>query len=114
MARCITHAFLHFVLPRHHRLRLRWIILRPSRILEQLWLIHEVILNQIICILGGHHVITRLDSRVHPTIVVRAEARIVFQTLITICLFVCGGLVVVAIERGLTRLEIGIGLVPLR
>ena len=111
VTRCIAHAFLRFSGSRHHSLRLGWIILRSSGILEQCWIIHQVILNQIIGVLWRNFVVARLDSLVHTSVVIWAEARIVLQALIAIWLFLCCGLIVVTVKASLPGFEIGIGLV---
>ena len=83
MAGCIAHALLGGCRPGHHSLRLGWIVSRPSRVLEQIGLIHHIILNQVVCILRGHLIVTGLDGRVDTLVVVGSEALVVLQASIT-------------------------------
>ena len=52
---------------------------------EQLRVVHQIVLNKIVCIFRGHLIITRLDSTSDLFVILRTETTIVGKAVTTVC-----------------------------
>ena len=100
-----------FYCPWHDSISQFWVVFSAPRIRKQLWLVHEIVINTIVCVFGRNLIVTRLDCRRDALVIIGTEALVICKASVTTWLLMCSCCVVISLQGSLSWLEVRIWLI---
>ena len=100
-----------FYSPWHDSVSQFWVVFSAPRIRKQLWLIHEIVIDTIVCIFGWNLVVTRLDCSRDALVIIGTEALVIRKASVTTCLLMCSCCVIISFQGSLSGLEARVWLI---
>ena len=111
VAGSLAHRVLGLLCLREHGHRLGGVEFGPPGVLEELWFVHKIVFDEVVGILGGYLVVTRLYRWRDAFVVISSKSLIVAQGFGSIRSLMGSLLVIISLQACLTWLVVRIGLI---